>query len=444
MNTKECVHRSFVAAAVAMFFLISLFTPFLAYSDVGVVEDSTSTTVSTTSEQTTIVEEEAPASDQVADTTPQPYRTDWFDKLRGKLKSKHLQITPRYRQEYILDSNILLESTDGKTDSIFREMPGIDIQIPFKNHSFALSYDAALQQFIKFSRENNNNQYFNTALDLNFKDIYIHAHEGFAHTYDRSGTTLTEIVPRNENKADAQVGYRWNRFTTEVGYENFWRHFNAVSFHQYNYMANKLTSFIYADLTTKTQLYANYNFTRYVYENDGDRNSNQNALNGGIRSKLLPKTSFYAQFGYSAMDVSHVRNGHDFVSGVGASYTPFSKTAIDLGYQRSQEQAVFSDLPFFLQNFFFLRLTQQFTQKISGVSNIAYTRQAYDQPAVAVPGTAAATRNDELFTYDIKLIYKFTDWFSADIKYQFNRRSSNLSVFDYTDNLMALGAEIKL
>jgi uncharacterized protein (PEP-CTERM system associated) len=105
-------------------------------------------------------------------------------------------------------------------------------------------------------------------------------------------------------------------------------------------------------------------------------------------------------------------------------------------------QSTFAGTDDLLENKLFARLRQRFTEKISSEGNIAYAGQEYND--LSNLGTGFFERKDQLLTFDVKMLYQFTDWFGADIKYQYARRDSNFPRFDYTNNILTIGAEVKV
>ena len=368
----------------------------------------------------------------------------WFDlgAIQEQLTRQSFQIHPRVRTDYTLDDNVLLEAKDEKMDSIFREVPGVSLTIPFLDHYFKADYEAAFEQFVKFPRENHIDQNLKSEVALNFTNMYIHADEQLSHTSSRSGTTLTDRVARLENKMDSVVGYKFNRFTLEGGYDYFIRDFDNAGFRSLNYSARTFHERVLMDLTSsgKTKVFVEHALTTYNYWKDASRDGMGNKYLAGITGDFFPKTTLYSKFGYEHIDYEHAGNADNFIAEVGALYKPLAKTAIDLGWISDTPQSTYSTTTYFKENKLFVRVRQGLTDKLSAESNFSYTRQRYEQDGTAGPGIFVnRKRNDDLITTDIKLIYQFNKWVSGDIKYQLNRRNSNASPFDYTDNLMTVG-----
>ncbi len=378
--------------------------------------------------------------------TAKPLSTG-FSSIKKQLVTDTFQIHPRYRSEFDLDSNVLLESNDEKLDVIFREKPGVEILIPFAGHSMRADYGADFEQFVKFPRENAVNQYFDIEEALNFTDLYVHVEEKLEHTSSRSGTTFTERIPRLENRVGTEVGYKWNRFTLEGGYGTFYRRFNTSRERNLNYGTQEWSSKLFMDLTAKTKILVDYTFTDYDYFNDSTRDGKSNKILGGIEGALFPKTTLYSKFGYERLsfDSSSEIDSNNFVAGVGVLYQLFSSTLIDLGWTRQTMQSTFANTNFYTEDLLLWRLRQQLTSKASGSVDVSYAHQTYDEGTNrGSAGNFTGDRADHLLSTAVKLAYQFTDWLAGDIKYQYNRRNSNASIFDYTDNLVTVGFEAKV
>jgi hypothetical protein len=427
----------FVPAILFSFFAL-VFVTGSALADVGPAGVAQSRVSEPVSEP---VSEEGDKEDAGAQTAA------WFDvnELRQNLTYDKIKIRPRYRQEYEFDRNILREpGNDEKSDSIFREIPGVQVVIPFQDHYVKADYEARLSQFVKFPADIAEDQYFNVEGGLNFTDMYLRATESLSHTSDRSGTTFTERVPRFENKVDVTGGYQANRFLGEAGYTNFVRNYNRTSDGSLDYHYNQFHTRGYMDVTEKTKLLVDYVLTGYEYPSDSSRDGTSNQISAGFKSRLLPKTSFFSKFGYEHVGYDSVSDANNFIAEVGVHYDPFAKTVVDLGWVRSTQQATFAGQNDFTQDELFLKLKQHVTQKLSGEGYLAYTNQDYRNSSRAgTAGLFRGERDDDLLTMDLKLLYAFTDWLSGDIRYQYNRRDSNASTFDYTDHLMTVGVSLK-
>ncbi len=365
--------------------------------------------------------------------------SSWIDDQLGEgFEVGGIQINPRFRGEYSLDDNVLLEQGDGKGDSIFREIPGIEIIVPIQQHLITVDYEAEFEQFMKLPRENDENQYFKSEINLSFNKLYINLGDDITHTSSRSGTTFTKRSPRFENTAFVQAGYTFNRFTVESGYESFYRSFDNSSQNRLDLHTHKFTESIFFDLTEKVQTFVEYSITDFSYRND-TRDAFSNKILAGVTGDLFPKTSVYAKFGYENLEVQNSKDGNNFISQIGVIYTPFARTSIDAGYLRSQEQSTFSNTTIYKQDLLFLTVNQGITQKLSASASFYYINQDYETVNRFGAAGFIGDRDDDLITVDTKLVYEFTDWVSADVRYQYNRRSSNAAVFDYNNSIVTVG-----
>ncbi|MBI4373149.1 MAG: hypothetical protein HY585_05450, partial [Candidatus Omnitrophica bacterium] len=157
------VSRHQISAFIIALFLFVFFFPMdAAHSDIGPITRAPVQDI----RPDTPIESDEEASTNVA----------WFDmdQVRRGLTYDKLKIRPRYRQEFELDSNILLESgNDAKSDIIFREIPGIHVAVPVHDHYLSADYEARLNQFVRHPRENSEDQRFNFEGGLNFTDMYL-------------------------------------------------------------------------------------------------------------------------------------------------------------------------------------------------------------------------------------------------------------------------------
>ncbi len=368
---------------------------------------------------------------------------NWFGRVQNQLVNDSFEIHPHARTEYELDGNVLLEANNAKIDSILREEVGTGVKLPFmKKHSLAADYTADLEQFAKLSGEKTQNQYFTSNLELNFKDLYIRGREDITHTSSRSGTTLTERVPRLENSTGGLAGYRFNRFVIEGGYDSFYRRYNASPQMGLDYHAQGFNERVFVDITPKTQAFIEHQWTIYEYmKSNRERDGIGNNMFAGIRGKVLPKTALYTKLGYGRIDYKRATDAKNFVGEVGLNYQPWASTRADFGWTRSIEQATFSTTNFLKQDALFLTVSQKITEKISGKTTVSFANQGYKQTASTGGVTPSFTgkRDDNLFSSSTVLSYSLSQWINAGIEYQYSRRNSNAGDFDYVDNALTIG-----
>ncbi len=371
--------------------------------------------------------------------------SNWFEKLDQQLTYDTFEINPRVRTEYLLDSNVFLDSKDAKMDSIFRESPGVQVVIPFADHYFKADYYVDFEQFMKYPRENAQNQYLASEAALNFTNSFIHVNQRLSKTSSRSGTQFTERVPRFEQDVDTSAGYKFNHTTVRGGYDYFYRSFDSEIHKSLNYHAHKFYSGVAVETGPKTNVTLDYAFTDYDYTKDSRRDGLGNEIFVGFAGHFLPKTSFFSRFGYERISYDQATDANNFVAAVSTNYRSFAKTNIDFGWTRSTEQSTFSTTNFFRQDLLFLKMKQGFTEKVLGTFDVSYAKQDYEQEGTAGNNIfVGRKRDDNLFSTGVKFSYLINEWVTSDIAYQYSRRNSNASVFDYTDHLITLGLTAKV
>lgn len=387
------------------------------------------------------------SADVYDEATVQEKASSWFDKFHEQLTYEAFEVHPHLGAEYVLDSNVLLESGDEKLDSIFRQEPGAEIIIPIQDHYLKADYRAEIEEFTKFERENDQNQYFESEASFNFTDLYAHADQGIVQTSSRSGTTFTERIPRFEHKVDSIVGYKFNKVTLEAGYNNFYRSYDTTSLKNLNYQAHEFSGRAFVDATPKSKAFMEYAFTDYNYMKDatGTRDGVGNEVYVGVKGAVLPRTTLYSKFGYEQVRHDESDDAHNFAADVGVDYNLRPGTGANLGWTRSVEQSTYSTTSFFTQDILFLVLYQRMSEKLTGKVVLSYANQDYEEKATAGPGIFTdRERNDDLFSSGVTLTYEVNEWVNTDIAYQYNRRDSNASVFDYTDHVMVVGLSMEV
>lgn len=364
--------------------------------------------------------------------------------VRKRLEMGPLSLHPFVRQQMSYDSNVFLEPDDEKEDVIWTTTPGIIADLKFDDHLIEASYKCDFENFTKFSSQNDQNQRFDTLLDLHFPDWYVNNTYRLEQTSSRAGTTFTQRIGRLENTVNTSVGYKWNQLTLEADYHLFHRRYSSKTYQQYDYHVNVVGTTLFLDLTKKTQAFVEYAHGFIDYRTNQNRDGNFDRVRGGVRGKILPRLTAIAKLGWESRRY-HGDNEpgfNSFSAEVSARQQFTSRTAVEIGYYRGPEEATFLDNSFFTQDRLFTRIEQKFFRSVLFVADLGFTNQRYEQATLV--GRDWGTRRDRIYLTNVFLKYDFRDWWDFTVGYKFKWRDSKFNAFDYKDHLFYVNTGIHL
>jgi hypothetical protein len=127
------------------------------------------------------------------------------------------------------------------------------------------------------------------------------------------------------------------------------------------------------------------------------------------------------------------------VFSLGLTYRPFPDTSIGLSAYRNVYASPSAAGENFVATGLSLQLSQLLFQRVTVGLTTGYENDEY---RATQSGAAEIGRGDNYFFIEPTLTYKFRDWLSASLSYEFRRNSSNESKFTFSDNRITLSVGV--
>jgi hypothetical protein len=231
----------------------------------------------------------------------------------------------------------------------------------------------------------------------------------------------------------------------EVGYENFVRDYATDLNTQLNYYENKFLTSIGRNLREDLTASLKYNLAFPAYYKDEERSSYYFEILPGVDGKL-PDTdiSVSANVGvyrrdYNGQDRNDIT---DAVSTVTMSRPVGSKTDAHIGFHRRPVESSYDDLTFYDEKSFFGGLTHKINQRLRGRLNVSYANRDHEEASTR--GNVRVKRDDDAVSVNLGADYAARKWLIFHMDYRFERRDSNFSDFDSTENILSFGTTLPL
>ncbi len=358
----------------------------------------------------------------------------------ARIKTGPFRIHPSLRKKAAYDNNILLESQDKREDVVFNIQPGAIVELPFSTHQIAVGYEADFEIFSKSRdfRQNDQNQNFFALADIHFPSWYINLLERLSETSGRSGTTFTDRIPRIDQSIHPKLGYRWRRAVFEAGFRHSVRDFRRQIDDALDFQLVEWTGVFFYDLFARLKLLAEYKWAQIDYDDDFRRNGTFQQARVGLEGEILPNLFLKVRAG------PHLRNYYtsskpDFNSWVGdfrLDYEFRKGFKLNAKFSREPVEATFLDVNFFKEHLYQFGAEYKFRPQWTGFSEIRYYRHSYAERASL--GGRTGFRRDHHLGWKAGVRYLLLEWWELELAYEYLRRDSNFSTFDYTDHLFSL------
>jgi len=220
----------------------------------------------------------------------------------------------------------------------------------------------------------------------------------------------------------------------------------AFSYLERDDIAFDLHFFFHA--TDKTAFFLEYRYIDTQYDSNTDYNSNSNDYYFGMTWDSTEKLSFLARVGLrqKSYDNSQFSDWDGFIFELQTVYRMTEKSKLTFDLYRQDEETDMIEAEDKVMLGASLGYNWDITDKISfGISgryeNADYrTRNGFSY--VDSNGNVEYSRKDDRFIISPRLDYLFTEWLKAGIGYRYERRDSNIDLYDYYSNTIFVDAKV--
>lgn len=361
------------------------------------------------------------------------------------------QISPELILEERYDSNIFLEPADARDDFISYGAFNVKIALPIRltrarTISPFVNVFADAAAFAKNPEENFQNAGITGGVDVDMP--LVRPDQRLTFNLSNQYRSITEVASsaeqsdlgprtqRTENFLSADVGYF---LTRRDEFHTFYHRLdlhqeNVAQFLDRNENTVGLTYFHQLRPLLSGLIEYNYQFTDFTNlgPTDPDFSSTGHILAIGFRRDDAARLSGTIKVGAEIRDFER---GSVVVepyvsSSLTVRITPRLYT--NLTVTRSIEESTNQDFTFFNATAVNLRLTQELTAKISAFLEGRFELDEFQERVT--PGEPT-TRNDRLYGVGGGVHYRFAQWLTSGLSYQYRTKNSNVEILDYVDHV---------
>ncbi|MDD5423511.1 MAG: outer membrane beta-barrel protein, partial [Candidatus Omnitrophica bacterium] len=373
---------------------------------------------------------------------------------REGVKVGNLIVHGAFKASEELETNIYLTKNKEKFDAITILTPSVGVELPVGDHNFSADYFPSIFMYGRYNNENHVDHLVRGLGEINFTDYKIRVKDVYRDYTDRAADENSRRIGRQENTFRTDLGAQFNKLGFDVGYTNIFNSYSqqddlvyqSVTYGDKVRMTNIVDAAVSYRIMPKTVLFVegDLGFIHYMNSSIPPDAYFVNALLG-IRGKPTNKIVADIKGGckYQHFDKSDIFNDKPFFGFTASGGVDFHQTKDDIwsfGIDSSVFESDYSNNNSYHGTIVDLRYVHKFNKKVSISPFGAYQLNLY--PSETTEGGVTAKRYDNFFATGCSLRYDVQKWLSAEVKYDYTRRYSRFSTFNYTDNKVTFSGTV--
>ena len=322
---------------------------------------------------------------------------------------------------------------------------GLDLDLKeserFRRFQIYGYYSPDFKMFADHSDEDTTDHKVEGFFQYNFRGgLKIGIFDQFFKSHDERGTGIsTQLDKYQNNVTGLRLSYDLSdRFKLRGDYVNFCVNYDADRNDARDRIDNSFSAYLYFKFKPKTSFFAQYKYIAIEYGSDFVSDSSENQIYFGFQWNITAKSSGRVKAGYAKkeFDNSLFPDEDAFVMELNVKHDFTPKTSLAVIASRRERETNIIGLKDMVTTRLSTTYVQKFTSKITGSVNLAYLENDYN--GLLSYGNETKERKDRFYTVAPLIEYKFKKWLGAEIAYKYTRRNSNFDDFDYKDNTVFL------
>ena len=320
-------------------------------------------------------------------------------------------------------------------------------QPSFRRLNAYFSYKPEFEIYADNSNHNTTSHQIEGVLQYNLKGgLSIELLDQLIDTYDVYSSSLADREEQDKyrtNLANIALGYRISdKLKVNLGYSNFLVDYDEKQNEGLNRTDHTGTGYVYFQVRPKTAVFTGYEFTKIDYEEDGRSDNTENRFYGGFQWDITKKSRGRIKAGYGDTDFDDpdIENAKDYIYEIQLDHRLTRKTSLSLLAYRKKEEADFSAYDYILTHKATTSYMQRVTNKISIGMRLSYAYESFEGEVNLI----GEKRVDDLYYLNPYIRYHFKDWFSMDLEYKYEKRDSNVTLYEFETNSLLIGLSLEI
>lgn len=366
---------------------------------------------------------------------------------RNKWAEKYaLRVKPYFKAQFDITDNVFKEPDPDKSDLLWTYTPGVTIDYQAEYGRIGVAYEAEFKYFTKFPKQNEQDQAFAAYADLYpTQQSYINVTENLAQEGATAGARFLEPINYLDNTVNITAGYKIERHTLEFSFQDFFRNYASEIHRRFDYDDDKFSGRLYWDITDKMKYYLSYSLGFIEYDEDPARSTTYHELLPvGLQGIMPGGAVVSANAGVNLRNVhsDHRNDFHYFVTSISLKKTFGEKTTAEIVLLRRPVEATFDNQTIFDEKLLYGGVSYVLAPKVRVRLGVSVANRDFEEPAVV--GPLSVKRTDDSFGINLGFDYAAKKWLIWHFDYRYERRNSNISGFDYTENRLSIGTTLPL
>jgi hypothetical protein len=355
------------------------------------------------------------------------------------IKVGALEVHPYLTIREAYTDNVYLAPADTRDDFITTIMPGLQLQLPYRRHTFLLGTNASINRYSQYNDENTTDWGTNVAGDLNFgsrlnlklSDGYVSGHE------PRSQNATTSIEKYKNNNASGSFTYIMADISkVQLDYSNAYWKFKNSDFRTRD--ENQVSLYLYYRVLAKTSVFGEYEFKNVKFSNDSTGNLDNNVNSGllGVTWELSSRSKGTVKGGYLYKQFDAESNGtlHDFTASADIAHSFSDYDSVKLVGARTVNESSLLGTRYSVGTGLNGEYTHRFMERLSTTAKASYNYEKFSDIA---PGESLL-RKDGTFQAGATVQYAFRRWLDSSLEYYYRKKDSNINTYDSVENNISL------
>lgn len=372
-----------------------------------------------------------------------------------------LLLKPFIKSRYTYTSNVFKSPDPDKSDSVWEFTPGIQFLKQLSNGVIGGAYEATFRYFSEYDNQNAQDQKFLIYANLSpSENTYLRISESLDQTEYTAGSAGFETIDSTDNTFSVTGGYRMDRFTHELGYENYNEHYSTAIAERFNYNENKFDYRLYYDLMENMRVFTGYRLGLIDYRKYSSRDTTYHEIPAGLEGRLPYDIHARASVGLHHRNL-HNGNRNDLthvVTNISLEKTfNDNRTSVDGGFVRRPVESVFATATTYDEKLWYVGAKHLVTEALRARINTYAGNRDFEERVFTgsrvivgnrvfvIGGTGGQVkRDDSVYGLNLGFDYSVRKWLIMNVDYQYSRRNSNISQLDYTEQAFSIGTTIPL
>lgn len=359
----------------------------------------------------------------------------------------------------VYDSNIFLTDKDEEDDLIFYITPSIGLEVPLRQHLFAVEYEIMPAFFMDHTDENHTDHRLMGLAEFDFTNHKITFEDVYNRFTNRAGLDddgVADVQLEEEtNEFEANLSSSRDKFEYSLSYQNLYRQFlngeeplfETMIYHDRDYLTHIIDGEVGYRVQSKTMALFQARGGRITYDSEGNLvpDSYFLALMPGMRNESINHTIIEFRVGpwfqdYGDSNLVKNNDHNDVVANASVKYSHTPDDVFRINFERVVDESLYADVNYSVADFVGLEYTHKFDNKIMLIPYVSWQNRRYAHETTE--DSVTLRRDDDIYALGIRGRWDLREWLSTEAGYEYRHRDSNFPTFDFDDHQIFLRGTI--